>query len=155
MKEALLKQASGCIGAAPLPTKLPRRADVSPLTQRDALCFATQLRSNQPLCRTRLAWQLQHCCGGSSPGWPYAPLPCRAPQRASLAAARAPRPSAASPGRCSSSAQEDALQRPQVFMQWPQGLSLVGLVMKPCPQLPQPACAQHTVSQTTSPKHSG
>ena len=53
----------------------------------------------------------------------------------------APRASAASHRRRSSSAQEDALQRPQVRMQWPQGLSPLGLVMKDCPQLPQPACA--------------
>ena len=44
------------------------------------------------------------------------------------------------------------MQRPQVFMQWPQGLSLVGLVIKACPQLPQPACAQRAVSQRPSPK---
>jgi len=60
------------------------------------------------------------------------------------AGASAPRPQcmlaegAARAGR----AYADALQRPHVFMQWPQGLSLVGLVMKAWPQLPQPACAR-------------
>ena len=42
--------------------------------------------------------------------------------------------------------QEDALQRPHVRMQWPQGLSLLGLVMKACPQLPQPACTRKSAS---------
>ena len=65
------------------------------------------------------------------------------------------RTSAARTSRCGSSAQEDALQRPQVFMQWPQGLSPVGLVMKACPQLPHPACETACCQSKTLPELSG
>ena len=37
-------------------------------------------------------------------------------------------------------------------MQWPQGLSLLGLVMKACPQLPQPACGAGRCQSMPSPK---